>query len=143
MIVFFFFSSRRRHTRCALVTGVQTCALPIWRRELGRLGDGGADLPGYAIERGIGRPEKPAHNQRTHMRESKREGHIEIGGPAEAPDARKPFGQRTLDPAKSSKTAVPVQFFRRQAEEGEKGDDFGKIPEIGRASGRERVCTYV
>src|SRR3546814_5780090 len=27
---FFFFSSRRRHTRCALVTGVQTCALPIY-----------------------------------------------------------------------------------------------------------------
>src|SRR3546814_8678621 len=26
----FFFSSRIRHTRCALVTGVQTCALPIW-----------------------------------------------------------------------------------------------------------------
>src|SRR3546814_8055789 len=28
----FFFSSRRRHTRCALVTGVQTCALPICLR---------------------------------------------------------------------------------------------------------------
>src|SRR3546814_4779869 len=27
----FFFSSIRRHTRCALVTGVQTCALPIFR----------------------------------------------------------------------------------------------------------------
>src|SRR3546814_1538331 len=27
--MFLFFSSRRRHTRCALVTGVQTCALPI------------------------------------------------------------------------------------------------------------------
>src|SRR3546814_6850305 len=27
--MFFFFSSRRRHTSCALVTGVQTCALPI------------------------------------------------------------------------------------------------------------------
>src|SRR3546814_18467570 len=27
----FFFSSRRRHTRCASVTGVQTCALPICR----------------------------------------------------------------------------------------------------------------
>src|SRR3546814_9302960 len=27
-----FFSSRRRHTRCALVTGVQTCALPIYIR---------------------------------------------------------------------------------------------------------------
>src|SRR3546814_10183754 len=29
MFLDFFFSSRRRHTRCALVTGVQTCALPI------------------------------------------------------------------------------------------------------------------
>src|SRR3546814_9822467 len=29
----FFFSSRRRHTRCALVTGVQTCALPICRQD--------------------------------------------------------------------------------------------------------------
>src|SRR3546814_3936656 len=29
-VVFFFLSSRRRHTRCALVTGVQTCALPIY-----------------------------------------------------------------------------------------------------------------
>src|SRR3546814_3612198 len=30
-VVFFYlcFSNRRRHTRCALVTGVQTCALPI------------------------------------------------------------------------------------------------------------------
>src|SRR3546814_10415409 len=28
-LCFFFCSSRRRHTRCALVTGVQTCALPI------------------------------------------------------------------------------------------------------------------
>src|SRR3546814_14593405 len=34
LCVDFFFSSRRRHTRCALVTGVQTCALPIC---LGRL----------------------------------------------------------------------------------------------------------
>src|SRR3546814_12600880 len=29
ILFLFFFSSRRRHTRCALVTGVQTCALPI------------------------------------------------------------------------------------------------------------------
>src|SRR3546814_3840255 len=35
VVVCFFFSSRRRHTRCALVTGVQTCALPIcWQRLL-------------------------------------------------------------------------------------------------------------
>src|SRR3546814_5241205 len=34
MFILFFFSSRRRHTRCALVTGVQTCALPICRSQL-------------------------------------------------------------------------------------------------------------
>src|SRR3546814_20676257 len=31
--MFFFFSSRIRHTSCALVTGVQTCALPIYREK--------------------------------------------------------------------------------------------------------------
>src|SRR3546814_2950570 len=36
----FFFSSRRRHTRCALVTGVQTCALPIYYRVTNRGGKG-------------------------------------------------------------------------------------------------------
>src|SRR3546814_7709390 len=30
LLLVVFFSSRRRHTRCALVTGVQTCALPIY-----------------------------------------------------------------------------------------------------------------
>src|SRR3546814_5140253 len=37
MYSFFFFSSRRRHTRCALVTGVQTCALPILLSNILRL----------------------------------------------------------------------------------------------------------
>src|SRR3546814_2488507 len=39
----FFFSSRRRHTRCALVTGVQTCALPICC-------SGGVSCPAQAME---------------------------------------------------------------------------------------------
>src|SRR3546814_8008926 len=39
---FFFFSSRIRHTSCALVTGVQTCALPI------SVADGGA-VGGHSI----------------------------------------------------------------------------------------------
>src|SRR3546814_11221926 len=30
MVIYFFLSSSRRHTWCALVTGVQTCALPIF-----------------------------------------------------------------------------------------------------------------
>src|SRR3546814_16925716 len=38
-VVVFFFSSRRRHTRCALVTGVQTCALPIYEIYGGSGGD--------------------------------------------------------------------------------------------------------
>src|SRR3546814_5890916 len=48
-VLLFCFSSRRRHTRCALVTGVQTCALPIlasgiwphgrWRFHLGGRAD--------------------------------------------------------------------------------------------------------
>src|SRR3546814_9362549 len=48
---YFFFSSRRRHTRCALVTGVQTCALPIFIRAASvrarriRAGGGRQDLP--------------------------------------------------------------------------------------------------
>src|SRR3546814_9073441 len=29
VLCYFYLSSRRRHTRCALVTGVHTCALPI------------------------------------------------------------------------------------------------------------------
>src|SRR3546814_9317130 len=35
----FFFTSRRRHTICALVTGVQTCALPIYLDAVEALGD--------------------------------------------------------------------------------------------------------
>src|SRR3546814_19301679 len=36
--ILFFFSSRRRHTSCALVTGVQTCALPISAANAGTTG---------------------------------------------------------------------------------------------------------
>src|SRR3546814_1490984 len=49
----FFFSSRRRHTRCALVTGVQTCALPISSVRQIADGDGRrafADISGAAGE---------------------------------------------------------------------------------------------
>src|SRR3546814_18343522 len=68
VFIWFFFSSRRRHTRCALVTGVQTCALPIFeplRAELSRRGwrTHAPDLPfhgsGFA-----GQPPHPElHNQ--------------------------------------------------------------------------------
>src|SRR3546814_6046811 len=54
----FFFSSRRRHTRCALVTGVQTCALPICLAA--KLGEGHRDrllriVPGFEVAVGVAR----------------------------------------------------------------------------------------
>src|SRR3546814_16795490 len=62
-IVFcFFFLSRRRHTRCALVTGVQTCALPIYivvtaQKRAARLADVPAAISAfsgaYIEERGV------------------------------------------------------------------------------------------
>src|SRR3546814_40567 len=53
VFISFFFSSRRRHTRCALVTGVQTCALPISRHPQGR--PGGRPARGHAHPEGTGR----------------------------------------------------------------------------------------
>src|SRR3546814_1544926 len=46
----FFFSSKRRHTRCALVTGVQTCALPILLGATGYALQGRPDEPGSPAE---------------------------------------------------------------------------------------------
>src|SRR3546814_2799108 len=57
-VFLFFFSSRRRHTRCALVTGVQTCALPIYSfaftrrlaREEALLVGGSSGMAAYAAK---------------------------------------------------------------------------------------------
>src|SRR3546814_7407078 len=61
-VYWLFFSSRRRHTRCALVTGVQTCALPIYWR-LGRLA--------HVFDTGLpdrpARPDKPELLPPSHM----------------------------------------------------------------------------
>src|SRR3546814_7825297 len=68
----FFFSSRRRHTRCALVTGVQTCALPIWAESLKRQqeregrhcsrcpGSGSIEGKGAGPQAGLIKPTQPA-----------------------------------------------------------------------------------
>src|SRR3546814_2689902 len=52
-----FFSSRRRHTRCALVTGVQTCALPISRQPLSPLAAASRERINQAIATGAVRRE--------------------------------------------------------------------------------------
>src|SRR3546814_2073151 len=51
----FCFSSRRRHTRCALVTGVQTCALPICNKHCSLVEDARLLLP-QPVEIGRGEP---------------------------------------------------------------------------------------
>src|SRR3546814_2336771 len=58
MMLFFLFSSRRRHTSCALVTGVQTCALPIYRGAAD--GAGGPGRPRVFPPAQVGDP----HDQR-------------------------------------------------------------------------------
>src|SRR3546814_6695599 len=58
-VCLFFFSSRRRHTRCALVTGVQTCALPIYAKRDQREGEpvsGGGHGQGSVARLGGGLP---------------------------------------------------------------------------------------
>src|SRR3546814_18838769 len=69
MIHFFFFSSRRRHTRCALVTGVQTCALPICAAAAQRRR--AALLPGeprlaHAARHALVRGRRPGAHPRAH-----------------------------------------------------------------------------
>src|SRR3546814_6538375 len=49
LVIDFFFSSRRRHTRCALVTGVQTCALPISAFHPSALGWRWRGWPGQSV----------------------------------------------------------------------------------------------
>src|SRR3546814_6063769 len=83
LFVFFCFSSRRRHTICALVTGVQTCALPI---------SGSVTL-------------------------------------------------RAVFP-NPQKLLLPGMFVHARIDEGV-NDQAILVPQIGRASCRERVCQYV
>src|SRR3546814_12314734 len=99
----FFFSSRRRHTRCALVTGVQTCALPIF--------DIGDKLGRRAVAKG-----------------------------ADAVDEERlalwKNGRHRIVEGSCDRIAVqPPARLRLAPAEGD--------IEIGRASGRERVCQYV
>src|SRR3546814_4319964 len=117
--MYFIFSSRRRHTRCALVTGVQTCALPI---SLKAVLDGGIE----------GRPDNVilyATSNRRHllprdMMENERSTAI---NPHEAVEEKVSLSDRF---------GLWLGFHSCSQE------DFFAM-QIGRASCRERVCQYV
>src|SRR3546814_4660066 len=97
----FFFSSRRRHTRCALVTGVQTCALPIYMRR-GTTRTKNMDTPDSASD-------------------------LERPGSGSAGGTGSDHKDKSMKHDKSSKNK----------DDSMSGSSGG---EIGRASGRERVC---
>src|SRR3546814_1418847 len=79
-VVFVFLSSRRRHTRCALVTGVQTCALPISGGGKAMIaefeGGGGSAFRPYALDL--------AHKHVSEMQRHARLAHPPIFAPAVA-----------------------------------------------------------
>src|SRR3546814_12282480 len=124
---FFFFSSRRRHTRCALVTGVQTCALPIsYVTGFARAYARAVDLPEAEIGAAV-----------------RQELEDDEYGSRPLYEAYEPTDPARLPPARLTWTLVIVQLLLASA--------YGvwrvlsvepaeALIEIGRALGRERVC---
>src|SRR3546814_7361260 len=111
-IWFFFFSSRRRHTICALVTGVQTCALPILDEAVGlALGDVAAVEPEHVAD-GARLDDVGAGIDRNRV------GRI------------------------GAEAAPPVDEAEEQVVEGRLAEPRPEEFKIGRASCRERVCEY-
>src|SRR3546814_20503657 len=119
-IFLFFFSSRRRHTRCALVTGVQTCALPIYALKA-LLSAKSAQIDAFEQERAAWQVEREA------LRQDKQGDQQEIARLTLLLDKlrRALFGQ------KSEKLAGQIDHCSSNSKK------------IGRASGRERGGQYV
>src|SRR3546814_18941431 len=113
---FFFFSSRRRHTRCALVTGVQTCALPILSR-------------GHALFGGLHAADgRPSVADRLRPAVGRRRGSADGLGCL-------PWYAHGL------RAAVPPLILA-DCDAGRGMADRAERAEIGGEAGRERVCQY-
>src|SRR3546814_12705164 len=120
MSFFFFFSSRRRHTRCALVTGVQTCALPICKAN----------------------PMTPVEFERyKHVGISR---YHDMGEQVLADgDVAREIDLGVIN--KHTMTERGMRYTERwhSDEEAKAWWQMSGLPEIGRASCRERVCQTV
>src|SRR3546814_9898354 len=117
----FFFSSRRRHTRCALVTGVQTCALPI-SIPLRRAGFGAVqrfDQAEYAVLRAGGERRRiardlavdrrrPLHGPRRNRARprNRRTRRADFGRPARLPDDR----ARSEEPTSELQSLMRISY---------------------------------
>src|SRR3546814_14764045 len=109
-----FCSSRRRHTRCALVTGVQTCALPIYSQ---------SDVLPSAID--------TAHFAFYGTRLA--------GTPQQRSRDKRALAALDTYLGDAVGRAYAEKYFPASAK-AEVGDMVDGIKEIGRASRRERVC---
>src|SRR3546814_15079178 len=122
--ILFFFSSRRRHTRCALVTGVQTCALPI--------------LGGHDIVR-----QYKAARSRIGLVPQEMAAEMYEKVIATVNFSRGLFGKRA-DAAYIEKLLRDLSLWdKRDAKVMELSGGMKRRVQIGRASCRERVCQYV
>src|SRR3546814_19886989 len=90
--VMFFFSSRRRHTRCALVTGVQTCALPIYA----------LDRPAFAF------PDEARRCAARRAHRLRNLGHAQRGRRPHHPDPHRPVARRPPRRQWSQPATAPV-----------------------------------
>src|SRR3546814_3456424 len=96
----FFFSSRRRHTRCALVTGVQTCALPISLPDRGSqpAAAGHRQRP-QDRRRGVSHPVRrlePPHRRRQHR--------------AQCRSRRRPAGRRSEEHTSELQSLMRISY---------------------------------
>src|SRR3546814_2451331 len=119
---FFFFSSRRRHTRCALVTGVQTCALPISSLML---------VFGAFVIAATARGQTAAVGRTWAIAEPDALSEIEARVAQQPKSIAGRFGPREKWSAMQSAALGVARANRKRS------------VEIGRPSCRERVCQYV
>src|SRR3546814_19213948 len=119
LVLLFFFSSRRRHTRCALVTGVQTCALPILFLAVV------PELPRHRAGAQSDERRQPAHHPHRDRRRSVSSGGRGASGHGGADDL---LEWREFRPGPDGTRTDPRAARPRQ---------------LGKASGRERVCPSV
>src|SRR3546814_8292926 len=117
--MFFLFSSRRRHTRCSLVTGVQTCALPICG----------------AASKIIDKLQEKRWVSRVTSEEDNRVRFLSLT----------PAGKQVLPELTTIANENDEHFFGVLAADEQTAlhSVLSKLAEIGIASCRERVCQYV
>src|SRR3546814_17518229 len=133
VIIVYCFSSRRRHTRCVLVTVVQTCALPIYEKGPVSIRLAGAYRSGYLDELG-GSAEEDRY-VRKHFQ-------FDVSGKYRITRNLQVFAELVngFDEPYIAYQKGPGSRRLLQYEEYNWTGKFGVKAKIGKAGGRERVC---